>query len=225
MTKQQQIGKFVAAICYRVRVTTSAEPKNSPATSVDSIEDRILEAALQQFGEIGIRKSTIEDIAKRAGVDRVTVYRRIGSRDDVVKSVLSRETAKVINELDDIAVKYDSLEERVAQTFITILDRARSHIIFSRLLSLEPEFSLPRLTTDGQSIMAMAVLATLQTLQKAVEDGLLDDAPDLAVRAEVIVRIVHSFVMTPRATVPMDTTEEMDTFARNYLVPILWSRG
>ncbi|WP_040697921.1 helix-turn-helix domain-containing protein, partial [Nocardia vinacea] len=56
-------------------------------------ETRILDAALVQFSKVGVKKTTIEDVARQAGVDRVTVYRRVGSRDDLVQAVISREVA------------------------------------------------------------------------------------------------------------------------------------
>ncbi|KAA0023161.1 TetR/AcrR family transcriptional regulator [Antrihabitans cavernicola] len=195
--------------------------RSASTSEADSIEDRIIVAALKQFEEFGIRKSTIEDIARRAGVDRVTVYRRVGSRDEVVRAVINRETTAVLADLAQIDDQYDTLDARIGATFATVLERARSHFFFARLLTLEPEYALPRMTTDGSATLSMAVFATLHSLKRAVADGLLEDAPDLAVRAETVVRIVHSFVLTPMAALPLDTREQIADFASRYLLPIL----
>lgn len=53
-------------------------------------DDVILDAAEDCFSLVGVRATTIEDIAAAAGVSRITVYRRIGNRDRVVLSVLLR---------------------------------------------------------------------------------------------------------------------------------------
>ena len=53
-------------------------------------DDVILDAAEDCFSLVGVRGTTIEDIAAAAGVSRITVYRRIGNRDQVVLSVLLR---------------------------------------------------------------------------------------------------------------------------------------
>uniref|UniRef100_UPI00245473F4 TetR/AcrR family transcriptional regulator n=1 Tax=Nocardia cyriacigeorgica TaxID=135487 RepID=UPI00245473F4 len=100
-------------------MTTAAASRDD----TDSIESRILDAALDQFGQLGIKKTTIEDIARKAGVDRVTVYRRIGSRDDVVRAVALREVNAVLTELDDVAARNDTLADLVADIFVTVVTR------------------------------------------------------------------------------------------------------
>lgn len=52
--------------------------------------DIILDAAEDCFMTVGVRGTTVEDIAAAAGVSRITVYRRIGNRDQIVLSVLLR---------------------------------------------------------------------------------------------------------------------------------------
>ena len=61
--------------------------------------EEVLDAALAQFEDLGIRRSTIEDIARRAGIDRVTVYRRVGSKDDVTQTVIAREVHRMMEEV------------------------------------------------------------------------------------------------------------------------------
>ena len=50
----------------------------------------ILDAAEDCFATVGVRRTTVEEIAIAAGVSRITVYRRIGNRDQIVLSVLLR---------------------------------------------------------------------------------------------------------------------------------------
>ncbi|MGY3205700.1 hypothetical protein ACVW19_006215 [Streptomyces sp. TE5632] len=44
----------------------------------DRMARRILDAALEQFTLLGLRRSSVDDVAKRACVSRVTVYRTRG---------------------------------------------------------------------------------------------------------------------------------------------------
>jgi AcrR family transcriptional regulator len=201
----------------------TATPTTSPNTreSADSVESRILDAALVQFGRVGIKKTTIEDIARQAGVDRVTVYRRVGSRDDVVKIVTTREVGRVLAELADLPDRHDTLDGLVADIFVTVVTRWRTHPLVQRMLTLEPERILPQLTTEGAATFAMSVLATAAALRQAVENGLLPVVPDLLARAEIVCRFVHSLILQPEGTVALDSTEELDAFARKYLVPII----
>lgn len=195
-------------------------PDSEAATdTVDPATERILDAALRQFEEVGIRKTTIEDIAKRAGIERVTVYRRVGSKDEVVAAVIGREAQRAIETLA-VAASADTFDGRIATGFTTIVRYLWGHALANRLIAIEPESALPRLTTDGSGVLASAVMATVGMLQQCVHDGLLAAADDFAQRAEVIVRLVHSFMMTPHVYVDLTTDDQLEAFARRYIVPI-----
>ncbi|WP_405136246.1 TetR/AcrR family transcriptional regulator [Nocardia sp. NBC_01388] len=202
-------------------MTTPPMTSKNALETADSIESRILDAALVQFEQVGIKKTTIEDIARRAGVDRVTVYRRVGSRDDVVQHVTTREVARVLAELAEIPERHHTLEDLVADIFVTVVTRWRTHPLLNKMLALEPERVLPQLTTAGGATFVMALAATTGALQRAVEDGMLPDSADMVTRAEIICRIVHSLVLQPEGTTPLGTSEELDAFARKYLAPII----
>jgi AcrR family transcriptional regulator len=44
----------------------------------------ILEAALEQLALTGVRRTSADDVARRAGVNRATLYRRFGSREQLL---------------------------------------------------------------------------------------------------------------------------------------------
>ncbi|MEU8379627.1 helix-turn-helix domain-containing protein, partial [Streptosporangium sp. NPDC048865] len=57
----------------------------------DETRARILDAAYEQFCRMGIRRSTMDDVARRAKVSRITVYRRFATKDVLVEHVVRRE--------------------------------------------------------------------------------------------------------------------------------------
>lgn len=185
------------------------------------MEARILDAALIQFEKVGVKKTTIEDIARQADVDRVTVYRRIGSRDDVVRAVMTREVESLLAELGSISARNNTAEDLVADIFVTVITRWRTHPLVNRMLALEPDRVLPQLTTDGGPMFTMSVAATATALRSAVRNGLLTDSSDLDTRAEIVCRVVHSFILQPHGTVTLDSDDALGAFARTYLVPII----
>ena len=44
----------------------------------------ILDAALVEFERHGFRRVALDDVARRAGVSRTTIYRRFANRDELV---------------------------------------------------------------------------------------------------------------------------------------------
>lgn len=192
-----------------------------PLYQGESLEARILDAAFVQFERVGIKKTTVEDIARQAGVDRVTVYRRIGSRDDVVRAVTNREVAAVLAELVEISARQDSIEDLIAGIFVTIVTRWRTHPVVNRMLTLEPERLMAKLTTEGEETSSMGIAAVTAVMEDAVRRGLLPESTDLATRVELLCRVIHSLFVAPYGTIPLKTEAELVKFARTYLVPLV----
>lgn len=183
--------------------------------------EQILDAAFALFADIGVRRATIGDIARRAHIDRVTVYRRIGSKDDVVQAVIARDAAALFDLVMQAARRPDTLEDRVAVAFATVITQLRANALLASLLNLEPETLLPRLTTEAMPLLATAVAATMHMLDQAVQDGLLESTEGMLASAEVLVRVVHSYLLTPQVLVKLTTYDELIAFAHTHLVPML----
>src|SRR5947207_15454953 len=58
-----------------------------PSTALDTY----LDAAASCFARFGVAHTTVPDIARELGVSRMTVYRRLGSVHDALRSLLARE--------------------------------------------------------------------------------------------------------------------------------------
>jgi AcrR family transcriptional regulator len=59
-------------------------------TPEDAISERILDAALAISAASGIRNLTMDEVARRARVGRMTVYRRFGDREKLVEALGGR---------------------------------------------------------------------------------------------------------------------------------------
>ncbi len=104
----------------------------------------------------GLRRSTVDDVAKRAGVSRVTVYRRVGSKGELVQRVPLREYRHFVAEVDAAVAGLPTMEERMVEGFAAVLRLIRGHPLIGGLLRLEPETMLPYLTLEsGPSFLAM----------------------------------------------------------------------
>src|SRR5688500_16659891 len=57
----------------------------------DEVSARLLDAAYEQFCRMGVKRSTMTDVARLAGVSRITVYRRFATKDQLVEQVVRRE--------------------------------------------------------------------------------------------------------------------------------------
>ena len=196
----------------------------APEGEVNPALERILDAALTQFEEVGIRRSSVADIARRAGVDRVTVYRRVGSKDDVIEAVIAREAGRLSAAVMAATEDRPTIDERIAVAFTTAIQEVRTNALYHRILALEADTVLPGLTTHGTPLLAVGVAAGIGLIEQAQEDGLIGPVADPQAVAEIFVRIVHSIVLTPRAGLALETDAELAEFARRHLAPIVTGR-
>lgn len=186
----------------------------------DEAVERILDGALRSFEGFGLRRTTMDDVARAAAVSRVTIYRRFASKDALTEAVLVREARRFFDALDQAVGRSDTFDDRAAESFAFTLEYLRAHVLFNRILTTEPEAVLPYLTTHGTPVIAAASRLVADRLGEEVRAGRLP-ALDAEVAGELIVRLVLSFVLTPPATVRLDRPEDTRRFARRYLTPAL----
>ncbi|MER5554477.1 TetR/AcrR family transcriptional regulator [Streptomyces sp. NPDC002793] len=186
----------------------------------DALTEQILDAAREQFMTFGLRRSTVDDVAKRAKVSRVTVYRRIGNKDSLVSACLLREYRRFVMDVDDAVAALPTMEDRLVAGFVTVLRHIREHPLVGGLLRLEPEVMLPFLTLEsGPAFLAMrGYLADRLRRAQRVEGRPETDPTPVA---ELMVRITVSFLLNPLSCFELDDDEQVSAFARRYLVPLL----
>jgi AcrR family transcriptional regulator len=197
----------------------------SDPTEADPAIEQVLDAALAQFEDLGIRRSTVEDVARRAGIDRVTVYRRVGSKDDLVQAVIAREARRLIDHVTTAVADLPTLDERIATTFATAIEWVRTNALYQRVLGLEGDTLLPRLTTHAGPLLATGTEAAVALIEQAHRDGLIDSTAGAQATAETLVRVLHSFVLTPEAVLSLRTAEDHRAFARAQLAPLVRQSG
>ncbi len=188
----------------------------------DTTTERILDAALAQFVEFGLRRTSVDDVAKQAGVSRVTVYRRFQTRDQLVSATLHREYQRFLDVLDAVVRVLPTMEDRVVEGFLVTLRHVQSHPLIGGLLRTEPELVLPALTVNGgpaQAAMRDYLARSFVHFQRQSEAGV--ESADPAPAAEIMVRIVVSFLLNPTSCVELSDDEAARAFARRFLAPML----
>jgi AcrR family transcriptional regulator len=188
--------------------------------ATDPTTERILEAALAQFEDFGIRRTTMDDVARRLGMSRVTIYRRFAQKDRLVEAVLMRELSGFLADLETAVAACEAPEERLAEGFAFALSALRGHGLLNRVLRTEPETLLPHLTREGGPVLAAGRDFLAEQIRRELGAGTLPAAQAQAV-AELVSRLVLSFLLTPDSAIPLDTPADMRAFARRNLAPII----
>jgi TetR/AcrR family transcriptional regulator, repressor for uid operon len=192
----------------------------TPVVGEDVLFDRVAAAALEEFAEHGIRRTSMEDVARRAGVSRMTVFRRFASKQRLVEIVIAREVHRGMQELDLLWEGAETLEDRLVAGFEFAGRYVRGHPLFDRLLRSEPDVLLPPLTLDGGPVLELYRSLIAKRLQAEVNAGRAATS-DIDGVAEVIARLAISLLLTRDGTITLDDPHSVRRLVNLTLLPML----
>lgn len=190
---------------------------SGPAADGDVLDTRILDAALGEFETYGLRRVSVEDVAKRAGVARTTIYRRFSNKEQLLQAVILRECRRFLTGIARATEGLASPEEAVVEGFVTGLQSARAHPLMTRVLQSEPEAFVPQLSMNGGAVM----LAARDILADRLRRARPDRAEDHNTVAEMLLRVAVSLLLVPGGGLALDDEDAIRAFARDYLTRML----
>lgn len=89
------------------------------ATKDDTIKDEILKEAQKLFQQFGVKKTTMEDIAKAMGKGKSTLYYYYCSKEEIFDAVILKEMGEVFNMVKLAVEKAVSAEEKLKAFTLT----------------------------------------------------------------------------------------------------------
>ncbi len=186
----------------------------------DQVARAIRAAARREMIRFGLARANVDDIARLAGVSRVTVYRRFDSKAQLLRSVIMEDLLGALGNFDGALFAEGSVESRVEEAVLVAIQHVRDDALLSTALRADSGPALQSLTIDGQ--------ATFDFLrdQLAARIGELVDRGDIVCRdrgrtAEIVLRIGYSVVLLPFGLLPGAGDDEIREFAREFIVPLL----
>nr|WP_277351836.1 helix-turn-helix domain-containing protein [Antrihabitans stalactiti] len=206
-------------------VAESRSVDKSAATSTqDSSEEvtaRILAAAQQEFELVGIRRSSMSDVARRAGISRAAVYRRYPGKDSLVQAVAGREMLAVLARVAAAVAAAPDAAGTVVQLAVASARELRANPLLGKLMETEPEELYNYAATGGGASLAVGRMFLVQYLQSLHDRNLLLPEADLSVAAEIMIRLAATQLLIPDGLIPFRDDAAVAEFARRYFVPIV----
>ncbi|XVQ16131.1 TetR/AcrR family transcriptional regulator [Spirillospora sp. CA-255316] len=188
---------------------------------VDETRLRVLDAAYEQFCRMGIQRSTMEDVAKRAGVSRITVYRRFATKDALVEHVVRREFRRYFDRFLIDIEQAETAADRVVMGFVSSLRAIRGNPLIGGLIATEPDLLVSSMISDGGRTLATVREFVAGQLRQEQRAGNVSSDLDTDFVAEMMVRVSASFLAIPSHLIDLDDDEQLAAVARRFLVPML----
>ena len=194
----------------------------------DEITTRILRAALEQAELVGMRRSTMEDVARRSGVGRATLYRRFPTKAALNDAVVLAEVRRFFEGSAQARSRGDTFEDRMVYSTVFTVTFMREHALLKKLLRTEPETILPSLTIDAGAILDFAAEQSVAVLRSELYgNAKITPAQERHLRtvAELHTRLTLSFIVTPHTSIKLATIDDTRAYVRTYLLPMITASG
>ena len=140
----------------------------------------ILAAARSCFSRYGVHRTTMEDIAKEAGIARQYLYRFVSGREELVTAVASDRIQEIIQTLQAVVEKGMTFSEAMVELSVGAIELVRNDPELRNLLETTPNLNLHEMLVGPNPVihdLALAFYAPLFAAARANGD-LRADADD-----------------------------------------------
>ena len=158
------------------------------------MRERLLAAAYACIARYGIGKTTIEDVAREAGLSRASVYRTVpGGRDELIREVVSWQIGEFFADLAHSVADAEGFEDVVEAALLHAHRAVKEHAVLQKLLLTEPERLLPAITMEtSRFVPLIAAFAEPYLAREQLREGI-----DRREAADYVARMVVSHIGSP----------------------------
>ena len=180
------------------------------------LSDALADAALRCIARWGLTKTTLEDVAREAGLSRATVYRALpgGGKEGLFSALATRELLRLEAAVGAAVDATESVEDALVAAATTVAGHLEGHAAFQFLLAHEPGLVLPHLAFHQLDVL----LARVRTVGGPLLERFLP-ARESAELAEWLARFVISSTCSPSPGVRLTEDADVRRIVRSYVLP------
>ncbi|MEU1199131.1 helix-turn-helix domain-containing protein [Streptomyces sp. NPDC005813] len=178
----------------------------TPIRHNHSDSDPVLDAVRDCVLAVGVRRTTLTDVARRAGVSRMTLYRRWPDVRSLVGDLMTREWIDVATEAMPRRRPDREMRGLIVDGLVTGVAAFRDHPLFRKIIDVDPELLLPYVL-DRRGASQDALLGLLaEALREGHADGSVRQVP-VTRQARSVLLVVQSFTLSLRTMTDEDDPE------------------
>ncbi|MGH3098351.1 MAG: TetR/AcrR family transcriptional regulator [Streptosporangiales bacterium] len=182
--------------------------------------DRVLDAARDCVLQVGVRRTTLTDVARRAGTSRMTLYRRYPDVSALVADLMTREFGSVLERARGAGDGLVTARERAVAEVVAAVRALRGNRLFVKVLEVDPELLLPYVLERLGSTQRLALALFESVLEEGYTDGSVRRGEPAAM-AYALLLTVQSFVLSMRTVVDGSGEDVMYAELRHLLATSL----
>ena len=166
-------------------------------TATRVADDVLLDAARSCVLAVGVRRTTLAEIARTARVSRMTVYRRFPDVHSVLAALMTREFSGLLRTASEGGADAATSRDRLVLIAAAGVRALSTDPLFRTLLDVDPELVLPYIVERLGATQKFAEQALHGLLEAGHQDGSIRRAP-VAVQSRSVLLVVQSFAFSLR---------------------------
>lgn len=205
--------RHLTGIVSRVAVLAGVDP-TATADSLDAAQARLVEAALSCVALWGAAKTSLDDVAKRAGVSRATVYRVFpGGKEALMRAAAQVEAGHLFRHFEERLAAASDLEELLVTGLVegarSFAARPALRALLAHASPADPERPFPELEEIERAIAAWAA----PHLARFLESGRAERIADW------VTRVAFSYAVCPSPTFDLADESDVRALVRELFIP------
>jgi AcrR family transcriptional regulator len=175
-------------------------------TTDDQTAEAILSSARAAVLDFGVRRTTLSDVARRAGVSRMTVYNRFGDLHDLMRALMTLEFGTLLEQVAEEAGG-EHARARVVAALVLIARQLPANPLFRKVRAAEPELLAPYVFERLGGTQRVGLELVERSITEGQADGSVRPGKVRALAA-IVLLIEQSFVFSA-SIVPGSTRGEL----------------
>lgn len=184
----------------------------------EQVTEHILEAAVVEFERHGFRRVALDDVARRAGVSRTTIYRRFANKDELVGAVIERVNVKLFADISTELTAAGPQSNYYVEAFTLSIVKFRRHRVLHQMITDEPGLVLKLAGRHHRAAIERIADALRIIFPPGFAARIGPEAVDEL--ADCILLYAMMALLLPSVE-PLQTVDDIRAFARRHFLPSL----
>ncbi|KAA0234665.1 MAG: hypothetical protein JJLCMIEE_02229 [Acidimicrobiales bacterium] len=178
-------------------------------------EEKVVIAALRCCARWGHTKTTLDDVAREAGISRATVYRLFpGGKAPLMEAMVRHEVSRLMRAVSAATNSARGLEDFLGRGMVATAEFVSDHEALQYLLAHEPEVILPHLAFDRlKPLFSTAAAFLVPRLRRFVDEQTAEEL------SEWVVRLVMSYIFVPSPSIDLRDEYDARRLVRSFVLP------
>ncbi|MCT2582753.1 TetR/AcrR family transcriptional regulator [Actinophytocola gossypii] len=169
-------------------------------------DDVLLDAAMECVLSVGVRRTTLSDVARTASVSRMTLYRRFPDVRGMLSALITREFGKILAEANRAAAQEPTARGQLVVASVHTIRALADNPLMHAVIERDAEMLLPYIMERIGTSQRMTEEFVRAQLAAGRRDGSIRDG-DPAVQARSIFLLLQPYVFAIRPStsdLPLD---------------------